>query len=104
MNKRSFFKSLALLTAGAVMAPPGLFIPKLEPVKWKRSQLRAVPNPDYHNALYEIGFNCHPSLHQYFELDERNGLYRLPGKFYPIRGNEMDKYGKLVSIPPFILV
>jgi len=41
MNKRSFFKSLALMTAGAAVSP-GIFIPKFEPVKWKplpRSQL-----------------------------------------------------------------
>lgn len=34
MNSRSFFKSLAMLTAGAAVAP-GIFIPKFEPVKWK---------------------------------------------------------------------
>jgi hypothetical protein len=34
MNRRSFFKSLALLGAGAVVAP-NIFIPKIESVKWK---------------------------------------------------------------------
>lgn len=34
MNRRSFFKSLAVLATGAVIAPQ-IFIPKLEPVRWK---------------------------------------------------------------------
>lgn len=38
-NRRSFFKSLALL--GAAAGCPGLFLPKLEPVRWKIT--RATP-------------------------------------------------------------
>lgn len=37
MNTRSFFKSLAMLSAGAAIAGPGIFIPKFEPVRWKAS-------------------------------------------------------------------
>lgn len=36
MNKRNFFKSLALM-AGAASISPQIFIPKFEPVKWKAS-------------------------------------------------------------------
>jgi hypothetical protein len=34
MNRRGFFKSLALL-AGAASVSPQIFIPKFEPVRWK---------------------------------------------------------------------
>ena len=47
MNTRHFFKSLALLAAGAAVSP-GIFIPKFEPVRWKVT--RAIPNPDWVNA------------------------------------------------------
>jgi len=33
-NRRSFFKSLALIS-GAAVGCPGIFIPKFEPVRWK---------------------------------------------------------------------
>lgn len=38
MNTRSFIKSLALLS-GAAVGCPGIFIPKLEPVRWKVRKL-----------------------------------------------------------------
>jgi len=50
MNTRSFFKSLALLTAGAAVAP-GIFIPKLEPVRWK------VAKPVIRKWVVEYRFN-----------------------------------------------
>lgn len=36
-DRRSFFKSLALIGAAAAGCPR-IFIPKLEPVRWKRSK------------------------------------------------------------------
>lgn len=38
MNRRYFFKSLATV-AGATSVAPLIFIPKFEPVRWKRSAL-----------------------------------------------------------------
>jgi len=46
MNTRSFFKSLALLAAGAAVAP-GIFVPKFEPVRWK------VLTPQIHGCTFE---------------------------------------------------
>ncbi len=51
MQRRDFIKTLAL-------AAPLLFLPKLEPVKWKRS-LRSnlyVINPEWVQAKYEVSF------------------------------------------------
>ena len=57
MNTRSFFKSLALLTAGAATCP-GIFIPKFEPVVWK---VCAAPCRDFEgefdNMMRGIGPN-----------------------------------------------
>lgn len=56
MNRRSFFKSLALL--GAAASAPAIFIPKLEPVRWKiiRPQTLWIPNPAYALAPFEIRY------------------------------------------------
>lgn len=52
MNRRGFFASLA---AGiSVAVAPSVFLPKLNPVHWKRVQSLWVPNPDWFNAPYEI--------------------------------------------------
>src|SRR5262245_8894826 len=48
-SRRSFFKSLALIGAGAVAAP-GIFIPKFEPVHWK------VARPPMRHGLYYAEF------------------------------------------------
>lgn len=54
-NRRSFFKSLALLGAAAASCP-GIFIPKFEPVKWKVKP--AVLNPrDYFGGWYFAEFS-----------------------------------------------
>lgn len=102
MNKRDFFRSLAVAACGTLVAP-GLFLPKLEKVNWKRRRLVSIPNPDYVNATYEIGFYAHPSIAEHFVYDRRNGLYRMPSICYPVRGNEIDEKGQLISIPPFIM-
>jgi hypothetical protein len=36
MNRRGFFKSLALIASAASLSPT-IFIPKFEPVRWRRS-------------------------------------------------------------------
>jgi len=51
MNRRSFFSSLAVL-AGAASLSPNIFIPKFEPVIWKRSPRRIV-NPKWILAEYK---------------------------------------------------
>lgn len=57
MDRRGFFKSLALM-AGAVSVSPTIFIPKFEPVKWKRPFLPIIfkRNPEWEIAQYEIRF------------------------------------------------
>jgi hypothetical protein len=42
MNRRGFFKSLALL-AGAASVSPQIFIPKFEPVRWKVINPQSYP-------------------------------------------------------------
>lgn len=59
MNKRSFFKSLALLAAGAAVAP-GIFVPKFEPVRWKVT--RPLPNPEWVKAEYEVYYIGQPGI------------------------------------------
>src|SRR5262245_59537421 len=40
-DRRSFFRSLALIGAGAATCP-GIFIPKFEPVRWKRPSIQKI--------------------------------------------------------------
>ncbi len=49
MKRRSF---IAAILAGAVA--PGLFLPRLEQVKWKRSGDIWIPNPNWRLAEYEL--------------------------------------------------
>lgn len=51
-NRRSFFKKFGVLL-GAASLSPTLFIPKFEPVKWKRN---SIVNPDWKSAPMEIRF------------------------------------------------
>ena len=53
-SRRSFFKSLALLGAAAAGCP-GLFIPKLEPVRWKV----IAPPRGWFMAEYKYAFTMH---------------------------------------------
>ena len=55
MNKRNFFRSLALI-AGAASISPQIFIPIFEPVRWKPARKYAVINPDWETAHYELDF------------------------------------------------
>lgn len=48
MQRRSFFKSLAVM-AGAASASPLIFIPKFEPVKWKVDR-----------GVKGLGYNMYP--------------------------------------------
>jgi len=55
-NRRSFFRSLALIGSAAAGCP-GLFIPKFEPVKWKRSiSPESIVNPQWEYADYKVYF------------------------------------------------
>jgi hypothetical protein len=54
MNRRHFFRSVAALD-GAASLSPTIFIPKFEPVPWKRSrQFKPQLNPEWVNARYEV--------------------------------------------------
>lgn len=59
-NRRSFFKSLALLASGAAVAP-GIFVPKFEPVRWKVTPSYTFDPPNYFGkwrwVLYEPGID-----------------------------------------------
>jgi hypothetical protein len=100
-DRRSFFKSLALLAAGAAVAP-GIFVPKFEPVRWKVQsptytgfavfKKYAVINPAWVNAPYEMALAFHPQA-----------LSTIPENLYPFRWSELDKDGKPISIPPYII-
>ena len=53
-TRRSFFKSLAILSAAAAGCP-GVFIPKFEPVKWKRIiQPRGLYFVEFHYAIKDF--------------------------------------------------
>ena len=55
-NRRSFFSSLALIGSAAA-GFPGLFIPKFEPVKWKRIvSPESIVNPQWEYADYKVYF------------------------------------------------
>ncbi len=112
MNTRSFFKSLALITAGAVVAP-GLFIPKLEPARWKIRSPRAILNPEWVTAKYEVFFYGMPPIYDssIFENDNNVSVIKRSNlaphhhnwEPYPVRGNTLNMDGLPISIPPFIL-
>ncbi len=56
-NRRSFFKSLSLIGSAAIGCP-GIFIPKFEPIRWKRIvDPRSIPNPDWINAEFTTMLN-----------------------------------------------
>lgn len=75
-NRRNFFKSLAMLT-GAASLSPQIFIPKFEPVRWKR-------NPAWMTAQYECVFiDCPP-------LYDEGVLLLSPQGIFPYR----EYYGK----------
>lgn len=103
MNRRGFIAGMAALA-------PLIFLPKIEPVRWKRSpaglwqfETRVYHfNPEWTTAKYEICFvgagpwpmeRCQTSGEEYF---------RLPPHYLPMRGNEIGADGKLVAIWPFV--
>jgi len=45
-SRRSFFKSLGLI-AGAISASPLVFVPKFEPVRWKRGTWKFCTFTDF---------------------------------------------------------
>ena len=114
MNRRGFFKSLALLGAAAAVAP-GVFVPKFEPVRWKvvRPTIYQV-NPQWVTAPYEIRFIDSPGaydldifkkdsfdLYGYLhERQRREAFTRYPGDPYPPRYAMKDGY--LQQVPAWI--
>lgn len=115
MNRRSFFKSLALI-AGAAAAAPQVFVPKFEPVHWR--VIKPEPyksfyyeiNPEWIAAPYEMAFVSALNSPNFSSLaieqaqfrrrppgDE--GLYALDR--LPLRFREEN--GVLVRVNPFIL-
>jgi hypothetical protein len=54
MNRRSFFRSLALLSSAAAVAPD-IFLPKFQPVRWTILQAKTlVVNLEWLDARYEF--------------------------------------------------
>lgn len=105
MNRRNFFQSLAAL-AGAASVSPLIFLPKFDPVRWKALGPSGllVPNPAYHNAVYEF---IRDDVGGYWSLD----LMAMPRKIevndprfsYPLRYSLIDSVTfRPVPIPPFI--
>jgi hypothetical protein len=115
MNRRSFFATLAL-------AAPLLFLPKLEPPKWKRDRVLWVPNPEYVKAPFEIRFIDQPGLYDqvifkkdsadvYGYLHERHRIKlwfdRFPEGKYPTRYTVSANPNSptiFEPVPPFIRV
>lgn len=108
MNRRSFFNTIARVTAAASLSPM-IFIPKFAPVKWKvikagspyceqelYGKWKFVVNPEYVNAPYEVGYHCHGGL---FVPD---GAYKIPDAYYPARYDKPDFDSE--PIPPFLRV
>lgn len=105
MNRRNFFKGLAALVGGA--AAPMIFVPKLDPVRWKvlgPSGL-LVPNPAWIDAPYELLF-IHPDVGYWSQellIHPRNIELTDPKKVYPVRYALRDPETFMpVEIPPFI--
>lgn len=104
MNRRSFFTSLGAIVAAA--AAPSIFLPKFEPVRWKPPLIfkRAVPNPAYETARYELYFIDEPMLvdRLIFNPKEFTGRWKF---HLPVRGNDFYPLSdEIVPIPPYILV
>ena len=108
MNKRSFFKSLAII--GAATVAPGIFIPKFEPVRWKVVRpVQVILNPEWVKARYQYQFLFHRSICETMRIVEI-AKPRIGGSWswmerhgYPIRGNEI-KCGQIVPIFPYVEV
>lgn len=62
-DRRSFFRSLAILGAAAAGCP-WIFVPKFEPVRWKPVRCKQTwrLNPNYITAEYEVYFYNSPAL------------------------------------------
>jgi hypothetical protein len=60
MNRRSFFSSVGALI-GAASLSPNIFIPKLDPVKWKVG--KRITNPEWFAAQYECYFIDAPPVY-----------------------------------------
>ena len=76
-TRRSFFKSLALLGAAAAGCP-GVFIPKLEPVRWKVIAAPFKPR-DYASGWFIQEFK--------YAIKHRNGENRI---LLHVRDGSMD--------------
>lgn len=63
-DRRSFFKSLALLATGASLSPH-IFIPKFEPVKWKVVKVESPLPYDFRRYLGEWKFVTEPIVWPY---------------------------------------
>lgn len=98
MDRRGFFKSLALM-AGAVSVSPTIFIPKFEPVKWKRAAQFThswAINPEWVNAPFE------PRLYfgEWTFTFKEMGQPVNPACSFPMRYKFEN--GVYVEVPPFI--
>ena len=75
-SRRSFFKSLGALVAGAAIAPQ-VFIPKADDCfRWKRHGEIWVVNPEWINAPYELSFIEFPGIA--FAVDSVPFRYAVP--------------------------
>lgn len=98
MNRRGFFKAFSVL-AGAASLSPMLFVPKFEPVHWKKivraDDWCAVVNPEWIDAPYEMVFDPRS-----FYGGWKFVAPTISSVAYPIRS--LDPEGKQ-TVPPFIV-
>lgn len=90
MNRRSFFSSLGALV-GAASLSPTIFIPKFEPVKWKRI---VVPNKGWFVAEFEQYFIDAGAMYDKIIFHRRHDepLVPSPKSIIKLGGDRLDSF------------
>lgn len=79
MKRRSFLTGLCAVA-------PLLFLPRFEPVKWKRTQRIWVPNPAWFTAQYEICPVDLPPIYYPAVIGDGFNLHALPKRYELVNG------------------
>jgi hypothetical protein len=89
MKRRSFLTGLCAIA-------PLLFLPRFEPVKWKRTERIWVPNPEYVTAPFHIEqILCQEFAQEFFNANLVLGRYHPDARFAIANGH-------LQEVPPYI--
>lgn len=96
MNRRNFLTGIIAAGVSSMILPAALTYKRS---KWIKRASMWIPNPEWVNARYEVGF-------QFFRPGELHALYvdrwNVPYNIVPVRGNQFKDNGELVPISPYI--